>query len=256
MRLRADCQRNRLAIQLAIRRIVQPARWLMREHSTPAYISYATFRNTTRGLVSDLVMPKRVDHSVLPNKSGSGRKMFLAALRFLELIDEDGAPTDRLAKLATAEEDDWKDYIGILLKEKYPDQVELLESGTPKQLRESFEKSFPGIGASIIAPAMRFLVIAAQDAGLPVGKHIMHRKVPTSVGTRRKPKKQPRQASIQEAPATGWSEPESASIELALLAKFPNFDPAWPAEQQRAWFSAYERLLEMADKTPKAGDAE
>jgi len=38
------------------------------------------------------------------------------------------------------------------------------------------------------------------------------------------------------------------SVALALLAKFPDFDPTWGAEQQTAWFSAYEKLLAMNDK--------
>jgi hypothetical protein len=34
-------------------------------------------------------------------------------------------------------------------------------------------------------------------------------------------------------------------IMIALLAKFPEFDPSWGAEQQAAWFSAYEKLIGM-----------
>jgi hypothetical protein len=31
-----------------------------------------------------------------------------------------------------------------------------------------------------------------------------------------------------------------------LLAKFPQFDPAWPDELKAKWFDGYERLLKTA----------
>lgn len=38
----------------------------------------------------------------------------------------------------------------------------------------------------------------------------------------------------------------NASLELVrgLIAKFPDFDPAWPVPLQQQWFVAYEKLLQ------------
>jgi hypothetical protein len=38
---------------------------------------------------------------------------------------------------------------------------------------------------------------------------------------------------------------------MALLSKFPDFDPTWGPEQQKAWFEAYGKLLGM-QKDPGA----
>ena len=36
----------------------------------------------------------------------------------------------------------------------------------------------------------------------------------------------------------------SRQLGHVLIEKFPNFDPAWPAEVQVKWFEGFERLLD------------
>jgi len=170
--------------------------------------------------------------------------MFLSALRFFELIRESGAPDDRLIKLAAADEAKWKDYIGVLVAEKYPDQINQLSDASPKSLRESFVASYEGIGPTLVEPAIRFLVAAAKDAGIEVSSHIGTRKARIAGNIRRKPKKVARQVSIHDDDLD-LDEVPSSSFRDTLLSKFPNFDPTWSSEQQQSWFSAYQRLLEM-----------
>lgn len=221
------------------------------KQATPPYLSYVTFKGAIQGLSLDGRIPRQIDHSVLRTTSGSVRKMFLAALRFFDLIDENGAPGDNLEILASADEKTWRECMATLLTEYYPRQIEHLSDGSPKQLTESFQSSFEGIGASIVSPAVRFLVAAARDAGLPVSGHIAQRQVPASAGTRRRNRKSARQNSVEDPPIA--AKPSPSSFAMAMLAKFPEFDPTWNETQQKAWFAAYERLLSLDPERAKGG---
>jgi hypothetical protein len=218
--------------------------------NTPPYLSYVTFKNTVQGLALSGQIPRQIDHSVLGTMGGSGRKMFLAALRFLDLIDDEGSPAERLRKLATASDSNWADFMQVLLREKYGDLVEQLSDASPKSLRDAFIQQFTGIGASLIEPAIRFLVTAARDCGLAVSSHLAMRKPRTGGNAPRKPRKSPKQAVIAEEvpPQTG-----GRSIKDALVAKFPSFDPTWDKESQGAWFAAFQRLIKVVDQDDSSG---
>ena len=85
---------------------------------TPPYLSYVTFKNSIRGFMADEVMPRQIDHSILTGLSGSGRKMFLSALRFVGLVNDAGKPDEKLKVLAIADDAVWRDCVGIMVKEK------------------------------------------------------------------------------------------------------------------------------------------
>ena len=219
--------------------------------ATPCYLAYATFKNAIQALALDGKMPRQVDHTILPTMGGSTRKMFLAALRFFELVGEGGAPTDRLVKLALASEPDWKDFMQVLLRDKYAELLEQLGNASPKSLRDSFVTKFNGIGSSLVEPSIRFLVSASRDSDIPVSAHLRQRKVRVSGSVRRRPAKIAKQNLIPEevrAPTT------NQSFRLALMEKFPSFDPNWAPEQQSAWFAAFERLMDVAGETNKSSE--
>lgn len=212
--------------------------------STPPYLSYVTFRNTIQSLALEGKLPRQIDRTVLGTMSGAGQKQFLAALRFFGLIDEYGTPDDRLSGLARANDDDWKDYMAVMLKEHYPNEIEQLDDASPKTLRESFVSSFEGIGSSLVEPGIRFLVTAAKDCSLPVSAHLSKRKARAASPPRRRPKKDARQAALRDTDSGEQATTSDAALR-SLLSKFPDFDPAWSPEQQKAWFAAYEKLLSM-----------
>jgi len=219
-----------------------------KQNSTPPYLSYVTFKNTIQSLALDGKLPRQIDRTILGTMSGAGQKQFIAALRFFDLIDEDGTPQKNLNGLAKATESDWKDFMGVLLKEYYPREVEQLDNASPKTLRESFVNSFDGIGPSLIEPGIRFLVSAAKECGLPVSGHIGKRNPRAANPPKRKPKKDIRQAFDVAVGDVGQQNVVASSIQNALLNKFPNFDPTWAPEQQKVWFDAYSKLLEMHGK--------
>ncbi len=215
---------------------------------TPPYLSYVTFKNTIQTLASEGGLPRRIDRSVLITLSGSGQKQLIAALKFFGLIDEDGIPSDQLVTLSRANEEDWKDYLGVLLKEHYPKEIEQLGDASPKTLRDSFVTSFDGIGSSLVEPAIRFLITAAKESGIPVSAHVGKRRPRSTSAIKHTLRKEVRRSENPLEPSRTAVQQED-TLQRALLSKFPDFDPTWGQEQQQAWFSAYQRLLDMHSDT-------
>lgn len=206
---------------------------------SPAYVSYATLKNTLARL-GEHELPPVIDNSLLGSMGGSTQAQFLGALRFLDLIDDKFRPSSLLKRLAAADENTWKALMVDLLAAKYPKQLAALKDGTPNSFKDSFESD-----ASIVTPAARFLLMAAKDAGLPVSPHIV--KVGISSGrTSSKRKAGNNGSGGGAATITPPTHPNPAtSFRDKLLEKFPPFDPEWGEEQQKAWFTAYERLLSL-----------
>ncbi len=210
---------------------------------TPPYVSYATFKNNLRAFATSGIVPSRIDLSLLGSLSGSSKAQFMSALRFFELINAEGAPSPVFKSLAIGTEPEWKSSMAELLKRFYPAQNAILASGTPRQLQESF-----GDIGGIAKPASRFFLLAAKDAGIAVGPHLCKGKG-ASGGQARKVR---RRLSDIASPISGngpesrpVSEKTDESYEKMLLGKFPQFDPSWDAERQKAWFAAYQTLLGM-----------
>lgn len=210
---------------------------------TPPYVSYTTFKNNLRALAASGVVPSRIDLSLLESLSGSSKAQFMSALRFFELISADGAPSPVFKLLAIGTEPEWKSSMAELLKRFYPAQNAILASGTPRQLQESF-----GDIGGIAKPASRFFILASKDAGIAVGPHLAKGKGASSGQARKVRRKFSDTASaINGAAPESQPAPEKTdeSFEKMLLGKFPQFDPSWDAERQKAWFAAYQTLLGM-----------
>jgi hypothetical protein len=218
---------------------------------TPPYIAFGTFKNMLKQLGTNGLSPTlRIDGSVLGTMGGSARLQFLGALRYLNLIDEHKHPTPAMERLATATDQEWPALLSAILKEHYQQQIKHLAHGSPQQLRESFGTDFP----SITTPAVRFLVAAAKDVGMQVNEH--HKTVKGRSNSPRPRQRRNRQDSNGEQQREQPSNPVNASnaappsVEMALLAKFPEFDANWKPEQQAAWFKAYEKLIDVTTKKP------
>jgi len=224
------------------------------KNHTPAYVSYSTFKNAIRDLALDGTVPSQVDHSVLRSMGGSNRKLFLAALRFFDLVDdESGAPSEQLRKLATADESEWRDYMQVLLQEKYGPLVEHLPEGTPNSLRDRFKDHFDGIGQTLVEPSIRFLLAAARDIGLPVSGHLKQRKPRTRGGAKQRTTKSPKSVNVPREPEP--TPRRTLTFQDALLEKFPEFDPEWPDAHKTAWFEAFGKLMEMTATNSADGDS-
>lgn len=175
---------------------------------TPPYTSYGSFSNFIGTLRSD-GLPSRIDRSVMTNLSGSVQSAILSACRWLELVDEEGTPTERLKRLVQAGEEEYPQALRSLLEDSYSflnDGFDL-KNATGAQVAEQFRKRF-GIQGSTVNKCMSFFLHAAEDAGIEVSRHVKPPPIQKGGGARRKKK-----VRRKKAPETGSHEQEAPHVE-------------------------------------------
>ncbi len=166
---------------------------------TPAYGSYQTLKNNIIGLDH---VPDVLDYSVFPTMSGATRGLFFSALKFFNLIDDQGKPTVGFHSLVDGTDEERQAILRGLIESNYQPQLEALKNGTMVSLKKSFGDD---IGPSVLAPACRFLINAAKDTGLPVSSTIAKTKVWSNGATTPRKKKtrrgSPRSGAGVDTPA-------------------------------------------------------
>lgn len=218
----------------------------------PPYISYRTFENFISRLQQQV--PARIDRSYWGETiSGSTGTQLMAALRFLNLVDINGKPTNELKLVASArgeqkpaalKEITWEAYSFVL-------QSSLdLQNATYAQLEEVFHDNFqltPDVGRKCI----KFFISLASNAGTTLSPFVTKRVRWThastgTAGSKSVPRKAGQRASRNAVIPHNPEIPEEASSlssQSILLAKFPAFDPNWSDEVKLKWFSAFDELL-------------
>lgn len=163
--------------------VVQP-RCIMAEESkqTPAYVSYKTFKSSLFGLPH---VPTTIDYSVYQSMNGSTRNALFSAFKFFGLIGPKGEPSKVFREMAGKDEAVWKKNLADLLNAYYKDQLAPLKGGSIASLKKSFEDV---AGPSLVAPACRFLISAAEDAGIEVSPSVAKASVGNAVPKRKRAK--------------------------------------------------------------------
>lgn len=217
------------------------------ETQIPPYPSYATFDNCIKGLARTGV-PNRIDKSLFPKLSGGAQSSLLSALRYLNLIADDGSPKPALEDLAATSEQERPAVMAKIMKDAYKfvfDGKFDLSKATSAELAERFKSQKAGGGT--LEKAIAFFLAGATAAGIAVSPHIQQRKH-TSNGTPRKartPKPKGKGGEIDPG-KTDDDTPPQLSVAEQLLAKFPQMDPNWPEAVQAKWFDAFQRLMDAA----------
>lgn len=213
------------------------------DKTLPPYLSYKTFATFVDGL--KVGIPARIDRSVLKTLSGANQSWLMGALRYLKLISDDGAPTDRLRQLVSSDGADHqkrlqevaKGAYGFLFRDGFH-----LQTATPRQLDEAFGKTGPT--GDTIRRCVTFFVALAKDANLPLSPHIEKTTRASRAPRRRRQNGTPGQNSEnQERRDT------TKPLTELLLDKFPQFDPSWPDDVKTKWFAAFENLMGRVKKT-------
>jgi hypothetical protein len=212
----------------------------------PPYVPYKTFRTFIDGL--RVAMPSRIDRSLMGTMSGATQGQLISALRFLDLITENGTPTGKLKDLATLDGEERQHALQKVIGDAYDDRVFPesvdLQNGTYRQLQEAFAAT--GAQGDTVRKCIAFWLLASRDADLIVSPHFTLRGSRGPIPKRRKTI--PQRIQRTQAPATAEEESERAiprsRLEI-LMEKFPSFDPSWEAEVQEKWFTAFERLQDM-----------
>jgi hypothetical protein len=212
----------------------------------PPYVSYRTFRNFLEKLQQK--MPARIDRSFWGDfLSGSNGIQLLAALRFLNLVDQNGKPSDVLRRLAAARGEARSEVFRQVIAGAYgfiaQGSVDI-ESATYAQVEEAFHTAFQ-LTDDVSRKCVKFYISMAGDAGLPISPFVaQHTRAPRG-GQRTKIPRETHgtrtngEKNVPQPTAT-IAEPSWAG---QLLAKFPSFDPTWSDEIKVKWFAAFDELL-------------
>ena len=212
----------------------------------PPYVSYRTFRNFLDKLQQK--MPARIDRSFWGDfLSGSNGTQLLAGLRFLDLVDQNGKPTELLRKLAAARGEGRSEVLRQVVASCYgfvsQGGVDL-ESATYAQVEEAFHTAFQ-ITEDVRRKCVKFYLSLAGDAGLSVSPFVAQHTRAVRAGQRTKNIREAR--GMRTNGDKSLPQPGATVMELSwssqLLAKFPSFDPAWSDEIKVKWFAAFDELL-------------
>jgi hypothetical protein len=220
----------------------------MNKKRSPPYVSYRSFLT----LLDDLRargIPSRMDRSYWGDKfSGSTGTQLISALRFLNLVDGNGVPTNLLKELVQARGSVRVDCLKRISHSSFTflgNSVFEPDKATYAQLEETFHENYQ-VDKDVARKCIKFFTELAGEAEIPLSTFITKRsknsrpmpnleKVPKRNGTRTN------QNAI--VPQNVELIPHSISWKELLLNKFPSFDPTWPNEVQVKWFEAFDELL-------------
>jgi hypothetical protein len=153
------------------------------KQTIPPYLSHKTFNNFIEGLRTGV--PDRIDRSVMPTLSGTAQAHLLYALRYLNLVNGEGKPTETLTQLAAAQGAEKQKVLTDLLKSAYPfvfnDKIDL-ERCTGKQIEEAFATT--GASSETLRKSLAFFLATAKQANLKLSPHMKRTRRPRVAGQR------------------------------------------------------------------------
>jgi hypothetical protein len=224
----------------------------------PPYISYRTFHNFLEGLQQR--MPARIDRSYWGDiLSGSTGTQLMAALRFLDLVDETGRPTDRLKPLVTSRGEQRNNILREIALTSFDFVLEGEldpQNATYSQLEEIFSEKYQLTG-QLSRKCLKFFIELSNNAGITLSPFITKRfrsgysatnsklitkktAGGTKVITKSTNVRMGRNVTIQNnTEDTGTI----SSWDKMLLTKFPTFDPNWSDDVKLKWFTAFDELM-------------
>lgn len=213
----------------------------------PPYVSYRTFRNFIDRLQQRL--PSRIDRSYWGDLlSGSTGTQLMAALRFLDLIDVNGKPTEQLKPLVTARGEPRAQFLRDVTSRAYSFVLKSnldIESATYAQLEEVFNNAFQ-LKGDVSRKCVKFFIALSGDAGMPISPFITKRTRANHSGTGTKTaakKGAVRTKRNALVPQLAEEILDNNSWHGKLLDKFPIFDPSWNDTIKEKWFAAFDELL-------------
>lgn len=238
----------------------------------PPYVSYATWTKLMNGLANFL--PDVIDSSVYNQLrfSGSDTKKLRTALRYLNLIDENGNVLDKLRDLVRVYRGEGDSKV-VVLKEimhgAYPflSDVSLnLATATWKQLTDKFEAM--GATGDVQRLCISFFLHMATEAEMEVSPHLSSRAKSglgrPSVARKARKKKQKEVQKEGETPKENQfsAETERGRVDIdstiaGVLQLLPKRGQKWNSESKRRFKVALEAVLDAVypdEGSKKEGD--
>jgi len=183
----------------------------------------------------------------------------LQALKALDLITDDGKPTQTFETLRLAPEAEYEKSLNDWLVTAYADVLQFIDPDTADDtvLRDAF-RSYSPIGQQPRRVTLFTGLFAAAGIGpqKTKGATVARRSKPSmsaSNGGMQKRNPAPQKPRIQEQPTASLSperpQSEPRGFEKDLLAKFPEFDPSWSEDLKASWFKGFQQFMAMAKGT-------
>lgn len=214
----------------------------------PPYISYRSFRNFLDELQQGV--PARIDRSYWGTRmSGSVGVQLVGALRFLGLIDTNAAPSDRLRKLIMLKGSSRADHLKQITVESFSFLSSVnMQTATFGQLEEAFHATYQ-LTPNVKRKCIKFYIGIAKDSGITLSNFITARvrsNGNSGIGIKGVPKrKNSRIENGDKIPHVMELVPDATTWDKMLLAKFPEFDPAWNEELKAHWFKGFDVLIRL-----------
>jgi hypothetical protein len=223
----------------------------------PPYFAFKTLINTITKM-EEVGPPNRIDRYFLTGMSGAGQTQFIAGLKSLGLIDEDGVVQQQFVDIVTKPAQR-PALIAQVLRERYPEAVELGKSNaTTGELLEIFQQY--GVQGDTARKAIAFYLKAAEYAGdISLSPNFKTPSVRTSGGgSKRRPKKTP---PVEEKTTTPVNDGIPSGLHPALaglLATIPKQGQTWTQDEHDRFKAAFDPVLAIAapvsDETFDLGD--
>ena len=229
----------------------------------PPYFAFKTLTNMLAQM-EEHGPPNRVDRSFLTGMSGAGQTQFIHGLKSLGLIDKDANVQPQLSDLV-ARPDDRPALIGQMVRDRYPEAVELGKgNATTGELLEVFKNSY-GVQGDTARKAISFYLAAAKYAGdvqlSPNFKTPSNRNGAGSGTRRRRVNTATDNGADDERtdpPKTGPADRLHPAV-LTLVQALPTFEadepkPVFASADRAAWFAYATATFNLIYALPE-GDA-
>ena len=211
------------------------------KNNIPPYVAFKTFQ-TFLEFLSD-GMPSRIDRSIWLNRfSGSNGTQLMTAIKFFELVDSDGIPSEDFINLASKDVLLQKKILRKILYKFYSHIFELdLENATKSQFREAFRQF--GTKEGVLVKCESFFIQAAKFSDITLSSHILARRHNNKSTIVEKSKSSIKSNSSNILTKKNSIE-KNTNIVKIILDKYPEFDPSWSPDVQKAWIESLTKLYE------------
>ncbi|NCG34970.1 MAG: hypothetical protein GWO78_03100 [Dehalococcoidales bacterium] len=218
------------------------------KNKIPPYVSFKTFQTFLECLSDG--MPSRIDRSIWVNKfSGSNGTQIMTAIKFFNLIDSEGIPNDDFKNLVSRDLDLQKKIFRKLLFKYYEPIFNLdLTKATRYQFREAF-KSF-GTKEGVLIKCEAFFIQASKYSNIVLSTHILARRHNVNISnSSEKSKQKLAKPNVSDSIDSKVSLDKNINVVKIILDKYPDFDPNWLPDVQKAWIDSLTKLYESLNKS-------
>ena len=195
-------------------------------------------------------MPSRIDRSIWVNKfSGSNGTQIMTAIKFFNLIDSEGIPNDDFKNLVSRDLDLQKKIFRKLLFKYYEPIFDLdLTKATRYQFREAF-KSF-GTKEGVLIKCEAFFIQASKYSNIVLSTHILARRHNVNISnSSEKSKQKLAKPNVSDSIDSKVSLDKNINVVKIILDKYPDFEPNWLPDVQKAWIDSLTKLYESLNKS-------